>query len=163
MWGGVAGEAGRTGPGRRDWQRRAAEALEPRAPTRPRSRAATARRVAHVSARGSCADLSTHLPALLRRGWSRNPCAPAHARPARGRLRRATRRAGACSRLPLLPRVQSPKLPGVVGRWHARLCQAPLPGEGEEAEGELGRDRAPWQSPPQPRLRTRAARGGGLR
>ena len=53
-----------------------------------------------------------------------------------------------------------------------RQDHTPLPAEkektentrgGEEAEGELGRDRAPWQSPPQPRLRTRAARGGGLR
>lgn len=76
-------------------------------------------------------------------------------RPARGSGAGQLRGAGARSRPQLLHELQSPNLPAMVGRWHARLRRAPLHRGGEDAEGaeeELGRE-----SPRQPWLRMEAS------
>lgn len=79
-------------------------------------------------------------------------------RPARGSGAGQLRGAGARSRPQLLHELQSPNLPAMVGRWHARLRRAPLHRGGEDAEGaeeELGRE-----SPRQPWLRMEASGSG---
>lgn len=120
-----------------------AAAREP-APLRPPGRGAAAGRACSRSAR---APTSPHPPA------------PADQAPRPlfgGEPRRATRRGGRPLSLLLRPGLPSPNLPGMVGRWHARLCQAPLHREGEEVEGaeeELGRSPGSWQRPHQLQLR----------
>lgn len=147
----VSGEGG----GGRTWLFRergvgkAAEAREPGAFTPPPGGAAAASRTgpARTFPRPSTSPTPGLQPQALQ---TRRPT-----RPARGSGAGQLRGAGARSRPQLLHELQSPNLPAMVGRWHARLRRAPLHRGGEDAEGaeeELGRE-----SPRQPWLRMEAS------
>ena len=128
---GVAGVGLVSSPSKGWGHRRSSGAPRPNAP-----RAEPRLQDTHGFALHSRMDLSTALHTLKGSGWSR------HQRRAGTplALQRVIRKGNSEGRAPALAgsscaRLRARNLPGMVGRWHARLCQAPLHREGEDVEG----------------------------